>query len=214
MRVVLADDAVLLRQSLARALTGSGFEVVAEAGDATALLDEVAEHRPDVAIVDIRMPPTHTLEGLTAATEIRSRYPTVGVLVLSQFVETEYALRLLIDNEHRVGYLLKDHVTDLTVLHDALERISAGETVVDPEIVRRLVSRPRDRDPLEVISPRERDVLALMAEGRSNAAIADSLFVSERTVESHVANIFMKLGLTEVRDGHRRVLAVLTYLRT
>lgn len=214
MRVVLADDAVLLRQSLARALTGSGFEVVAEAGDATALLDEVAEHRPDVAIVDIRMPPTHTLEGLTAATEIRSRYPTVGVLVLSQFVETEYALRLLTDNEHRVGYLLKDHVTDLTVLHDALERISAGETVVDPEIVRRLVSRPRDRDPLEVISPRERDVLALMAEGRSNAAIADSLFVSERTVESHVANIFMKLGLTEVRDGHRRVLAVLTYLRT
>lgn len=214
MRVVLADDAVLLRQSLARALTGSGFEVVAEAGDATALLDKVAEHRPDVAIVDIRMPPSHTLEGLTAATEIRSRYPTVGVLVLSQFVETEYALRLLTDNEHRVGYLLKDHVTDLTILHDALERISAGETVVDPEIVRRLVSRPRDRGPLEVISPRERDVLALMAEGRSNAAIADSLFVSERTVESHVANIFMKLGLTEVRDSHRRVLAVLTYLRT
>lgn len=213
MRLVLADDSALLRESLAHALDGAGFEVVGRAGDAEQLLQAVADSAPDVAVVDIRMPPTHTDEGIQAAHAIRQRHPQVGVLVLSQHLQTAYAVRLLLGGTERLGYLLKDRVSRLEELEEAIRRIGAGETVVDPEIVSRLVTRQRDHDPLEDLTGRERAVLALMAEGRSNRAISERLNLSERTVESHVGSIFTKLGLTVTGDDHRRVLAVVNYLR-
>ena len=213
MRVVVADDTMLTRQGIVRLLRDAGIEVVAEAQDAHGLLDQVRLARPDVALVDIRMPPTHTDEGLVAAQTIRAEYPRVGVLVLSQYVEPSYALRLLQEQPERVGYLLKERVFDIATVVDALRRIVDGETVIDPTIVSRLVGRRRRQDPLAVLSEREREVLGLIAEGLSNRAIAARLFVTERTVEAHVTQIFQKLRLPESRDQHRRVLAVLAFLR-
>jgi DNA-binding NarL/FixJ family response regulator len=212
-RLVLADDSTLLRESLARALEGAGFQIVGRAGDGEALLAVVAETQPDVAVIDIRMPPTHTDEGIQAAHAIRQEHPAVGVLVLSQHLQTSYAVKLLADGAAAVGYLLKDRVSQLEELEEAIRRVGAGETVVDPEIVSRLVARHRRADPLEQLTAREQTVLALMAEGRSNRAISERLVVSDRTVESHVASIFTKLGLAVADDDHRRVLAVLSYLR-
>ncbi|MBW3659231.1 MAG: response regulator transcription factor [Actinobacteria bacterium] len=214
MRLVLADDATLLRESLARALAASGFDVVAQVDAPLALLEAVERERPDVAIVDIRMPPTYSDEGLVAAASIRERYPEVGVLVLSQFVETDYAMQLVEENAEGVGYLLKDRVTELRILEDAIERVGRGETVMDHEIVRRLVARPRERSAVQSLTERELAVLELMAEGRSNRSIAAALVVSERTVETHVGHIFEKLDIVATGDEHRRVLAVLTYLRS
>jgi DNA-binding NarL/FixJ family response regulator len=212
-RVVIADDAVLLREGVSRLLTEAGFDVVGQAGDADELLRAVADTRPDVAIVDIRMPPTHTDEGLRAARELRSRYPKLGVLVLSQYVRPSYAFELLADNASGVGYLLKDRVADLRELTDAVERVGAGGSVLDPSVISQLVGRRRrGHDPVDELSDREREVLALMAEGRSNRAIAERLFIAERTVEKHVKSILMKLHITERQDDHRRVLAVLAYL--
>jgi DNA-binding NarL/FixJ family response regulator len=213
-RVVLADDSALLRDSLAIALTNLGFDVVARAGDADELLALVAETAPDVALVDIRMPPTHQEEGLEAAARIAREFPAVGVLLLSQFVQTGYALRALTGTRSNVGYLLKDRITDLAQLGDALRRVAAGETVVDPVIVQRLLGRRRQDSAVELLTARERDVLSLMAEGRANAAIATALRIGVRTVEAHVASIFVKLGLAPTDEGaHPRVLAVLQYLR-
>jgi len=213
-RIVLADDSVLLREGIARLLEEAGFEVVGQADDAEQLLLKVRSYSPDVAIVDIRMPPTHTDEGLVAAQQIRSEYPDVGVLVLSQYVEPSYAMRLLEEHPERTGYLLKDRVFDVALLIDALRRIADSETVIDPTIVSRLVGRRRRTDPLAELSNREREVLGLVAEGLSNKAIAARLFVTERTVEAHVKQIFLKLGLKVNPESHRRVLAVLAYLRT
>ena len=213
MRVVVADDSMLTREGIVRLLRDAGIEVVAEAEDADALLRHVASVRPDVAIVDIRMPPTHTDEGLVAVRAIRADYPEVGALLLSQYVEPSYAMRLLEDQSERVGYLLKDRVHDIAVVVDALRRIADGETVIDPTIVSRLLGRRRREDPLERLTEREREVLGLVAEGMSNKAIAARLFVTERTVEAHVTQIFQKLGLPESPDQHRRVLAVLAFLR-
>jgi DNA-binding NarL/FixJ family response regulator len=213
-RVVVADDLMLTREGIVRLLHDAEIEVVAEAEDAEALLRHVRNAHPDVAIVDIRMPPTHTDEGLVAAQEIRSRHPDVGVLVLSQYVEPSYAMRLLEEHPERTGYLLKDRVFDVALLVDALRRIADGETVIDPTIVSRLLGRRRRTDPLAELSNREREVLGLVAEGLSNKAIAGRLFVTERTVEAHVKQIFLKLGLGLNPESHRRVLAVLTYLRT
>jgi DNA-binding NarL/FixJ family response regulator len=213
-RVVVADDVMLMRAGIARLLADAGVEIVGEASDGTELLREVAFSRPDVAIADIRMPPTHTDEGLIAAREIRSRYPDVGVLVLSQYMAPSYATELLEDHPERCGYLLKERISDIAVLVDALNRITAGECVLDPTIVARLISSSRQQEPLAELTDRERDVLALMAEGRSNAAIADQLVVTPRTVEAHIRQILGKLGLRESPDDHRRVLAVLTYLRS
>jgi len=213
MRVVVADDTMLTREGIVRLLRDVGVEVVAEAEDAQGLLYQVRLARPDVAVVDIRMPPTHTDEGLVAAQAIRAEHPQVGVLVLSQYVEPSYALRLIQDQPERVGYLLKERVFDIATVVDALRRIVDGETVIDPTIVSRLVGRRRRQDPVAVLSEREREVLGLVAEGLSNRAIAARLVVTERTVEAHVTQIFHKLRLPESPDQHRRVLAVLTFLR-
>jgi DNA-binding NarL/FixJ family response regulator len=211
---VVADDLMLTREGIVRLLRDAEIEVVAEAEDAEALLRHVRNARPDIAIVDIRMPPTHTDEGLVAAQQIRAQYPQVGVLVLSQYVEPSYAMRLLEEHPERTGYLLKERVFDVALLVDALRRIADSETVIDPTIVSRLVGRRRRTDPLAELSNREREVLGLVAEGLSNKAIAARLFVTERTVEAHVKQIFLKLGLNMNPESHRRVLAVLTYLRT
>jgi DNA-binding NarL/FixJ family response regulator len=214
LRVVVADDSLLLREGLVRLLGDAGFEVVAQAGTAPELLDAVRHHRPDVAIVDIRMPPTHTDEGLQAAAAIRAEHGTaVGVLVLSQYVETTFALRLVEDGVGGVGYLLKDRVEDLEDFADAIRRIARGGSVIDAEVVAQLVGRRRARVPLDDLTDREREVLALMAEGRSNQAICDRLFLAPKTVEAHIANIFSKLELLPAPDDHRRVLAVLAHLR-
>jgi DNA-binding NarL/FixJ family response regulator len=212
-RVVVADDVLLTREGIVRLLRDAGIEVVAEAEDAEGLLREVRLARPDVALVDIRMPPTHTDEGLVAAQTIRAEHPQVGVLVLSQYVEPSYAMRLIQVQPEQVGYLLKERVFDIATVVDALRRIVDGETVIDPTIVSRLVGRRRRQDPLAVLSEREREVLGLIAEGMSNRAIAARLNVTERTVEAHVTQIFQKLGLPESPDQHRRVLAVLAFLR-
>jgi DNA-binding NarL/FixJ family response regulator len=213
MRVVLADDSLLLREGVARLLEEAGLDVVAQAGDAEDLLRKVGAHKPDVAIVDVRMPPTHTDEGLRAAAEIRSNHAGTGVLVLSQYIEEAYAMELLSSNAEGVGYLLKDRVADLDRFIDAVKRVGEGGSALDPEVVSRLLGRRRQADPLAEISPREREVLALMAEGRSNHAIASELVVTERAVEKHVTSIFNKLNLPPTADDHRRVLAVLTYLK-
>jgi DNA-binding NarL/FixJ family response regulator len=214
MRVVVADDVMLTREGIAHLLVEAGIEVVAQAEDADALLREVRLKQPDAAIVDIRMPPTHTDEGLVAAQRIRADHPAIGVLVLSQYVEPSYAMRLLEEHPERVGYLLKQRVFDVAVLVDALRRIGEGETVIDPTIVSRLVGRQRRHDPLAELTPREREVLGLVAEGLSNGAIAGRLFVTERTVEAHVKQVFLKLRLAVDPESHRRVLAVLAYLRS
>ncbi|HEV3001083.1 MAG TPA: response regulator transcription factor [Solirubrobacteraceae bacterium] len=213
MRVVIADDAVLLRAGVARLLEDAGIEVAGQAGDAEDLLRKVGAHRPDVAIVDVRMPPTHTDEGLRAAKQIRERFPGVGVLVLSQYVEEAYAVELFSAGGDGLGYLLKDRVADVDRLVEAVRRVGEGGTALDPEVVARMLGRRRREDPLDALSPREREVLALMAEGRSNVAIASELVVTERAVEKHVTSIFSKLGLTAGAETHRRVLAVLAYLR-
>jgi DNA-binding NarL/FixJ family response regulator len=213
MRVVIADDETLLREGLARLLTEAGFEVVGTAGTAEELLRRVALARPDIAIVDIKMPPAHTDEGLVAATEIRAAYPEVGVLVLSHYVESRYAMRLLEEHPERSGYLLKERISDVAVLTDALRRIDDGECVLDPTIVARLIGRPRDESPLHELTDREREVLALMAEGHSNEGICNKLVLSPKTVETHVRHILLKLGIREAPGYHRRVLAILAYLR-
>jgi DNA-binding NarL/FixJ family response regulator len=214
MRVVIADDVMLTREGIAHLLEDAGIDVVAQAEDAQALLREVRLKRPDAAIADIRMPPSHTDEGLVAAQRIRTEHPDVAVLVLSQYVEPSYAMRLLEEHPERVGYLLKQRVFDVAVLVDALRRITEGETVIDPTIVSRLVGRQRRENPLTELTPRESEVLGLVAEGLSNGAIASRLFVTERTVEAHVKQVFQKLGLAVRPDSHRRVLAVLAYLRS
>jgi DNA-binding NarL/FixJ family response regulator len=212
-RVVIADDSILLREGVSRLLAEAGFEVVGQAGDAGELLREVEDKAPDVAIVDIRMPPTHTDEGLQAARELRSRYPSLGVLVLSQYVRPSYAFELLADDARGVGYLLKDRVSNLDELSDAVTRVGGGGSVLDPSVVSQLVGRRRQgHDAVDDLSEREREVLALMAEGRTNRAIAERLFITERTVEKHVKSIFGKLALPASADAHRRVLAVLAYL--
>ena len=213
MRVVVADDVMLTREGIVRLLQDAGIEVAAEATEADTLLREVRLKRPDAAIVDIRMPPTHTDEGLVAAQRIRAQHPDVGVLVLSQYVEPSYALRLVEEHPERVGYLLKQRVFDSAVLVDALRRIAEGETVVDPTIVARLFGRQRRQNPLAELTQREREVLGLVAEGLSNRAIARRIVVTERTVEAHVKQIFLKLGLELDPDSHRRVRAVLAFLR-
>jgi DNA-binding NarL/FixJ family response regulator len=213
MRVILADDSVLLREGLARMLVESGFEVVAQVGDAEALLAAVDADPPDVCIVDIRMPPSNSTEGLEAALHLRVHHPGVAVLVLSQYVETRYAMELLAQGADGVGYLLKDRVGDVSELLAALRSVVAGRSVIDPTVVNRLVSRRRRADPVETLSAREREVLELMAEGRSNRAIGERLCLSPKTVEAHVSTIFSKLGIEGTADDNRRVLSVLTWLR-
>jgi DNA-binding NarL/FixJ family response regulator len=213
MRVVVAEDVMITREGLVRLLREAGIDVVAETQDGDELLRKVGATRPDAAIVDIRMPPTHTDEGLVAAKAIRSKHPDVAVLILSNYIEPRYAMQLLQDHPERVGYLLKDRVFDVAVLIDALRRLTEGESVVDPTIVARLVGRRRHASALEELTGREREVLELLAEGLSNHAIAQRLVVAERTVEAHVKQIFQKLDLAASPDSHRRVLAVLAYLR-
>ena len=213
MRVVIADDTMLTRQGIAAVLTDAGIDVVAAVGDAESLVREVALNRPDAAVVDIRMPPTHTDEGIRATARLRKAHPDLGVLLLSAYVEPEYAVRLLEDHPGGIGYLLKDRVSDGVLLVDALGRLCEGETVVDPTIVSRVFDRRRRVDPLAALSDREREVLALVTEGLSNRALAARLYVTERTVEAHITSIFGKLGLVDEPGVHRRVLAVLTYLR-
>ena len=213
MRVILADDSVLLREGLARMLSESGFEVVAQVGDAEALLAAVDADPPDVCIVDIRMPPTNTTEGLQAALHLRVHHPGVAVLVLSQYVETRFAIELLARGADGVGYLLKDRVGDVSELLAAVRSVVAGRSVIDPTVVSRLVGRRRQADPVETLTAREREVLEQMAEGRSNRAIGERLFLSPKTVEAHVSAIFPKLGIEDTADDNRRVLSVLTWLR-
>ena len=213
MRVLIADDEVLLRDGLARLLEDAGFEVVGRCGDAEALLRMVDARRPEVAVVDIRMPPGNTDDGLVAAQEIRRRHADIGVLVLSHHLEAHYAMRLLEDVPARAGYLLKERVSDIAVLADALRRIGEGECVVDPTIVSRLVARKKERGPLDELTERERDVLGLIAEGLSNNAIGERMYLSPKTVEAHISQIFLKLDLRHAEGQHRRVLAVLAYLR-
>ena len=212
--MILAEDSVLFRQGLARLLGDAGVEVIGEVGNAEDLLRRIEIDPPDVAIVDIRMPPTHTTEGIDVAIHLRAGQPDVNVLVLSQYLETEYAVALLEDVDGGVGYLLKDRVTDPAQLVDAISRVAAGETVVDPQVVRRLVDRRRRQSPLDALTAREREVLAAMAEGRSNQAIGDALHLSAKTVETHVRSIFQKLDLPPDDHHHRRVLAVVTWLRS
>ena len=213
LRIVLADDAVLLREALAGSLGAAGFDVIGQAADVDELLALVASTTPDLVVVDVRMPPTHTTEGLEAARRIRAERASIGILVLSQVIETRYAVDLLRDSPERTGYLLKEHVTRIDDLADAVRRVAAGESVIDPEVVARLLGRPRAHSPLDELTPREREILALMAEGRSNAGIAEALVLDAKTVEGHVTRIFSKLGLEPATENHRRVLAVLTYLR-
>jgi DNA-binding NarL/FixJ family response regulator len=213
MRVVIAEDMALLREGLTRLLDEAGFDVVGGAGDLPGLLELVNKTAPDVALVDIKMPPTHTDEGLQAAAIIRERHPDTGVLLLSSYLESRYASSLLESHPASSGYLLKERVYDPAVLADALERVYAGQCVVDPAIVSQLLSRRRQRGPLDELTEREREILALMAEGHSNHAICGQLVISPRTVESHVRSVFMKLGIPESSDSSRRVLAVLTFLQ-
>ena len=215
MRVVIADDSVLLREGIARLLAEGGIEVAARAGDAESLLHAVEVERPDLAVIDVRMPPGHRDEGLRAAIEIRRRWPAVALLVLSQFVEERYAAELLSEETTGVGYLLKDRVADVAEFLDAVERVAGGGTVIDPDVVRQLLARTRKSDPLARLTPREKEVLCLMAEGRSNSAIAERLVVSAGAVEKHVSNIFMKLDLPPDDERHqRRVMAVVHYLNS
>jgi len=213
-RVVLADDSVLFREGLARVLAENGFMVAGQAGDADGLHAAVEREMPDVVVTDIRMPPTNTSEGLVAAQRIRAEHPGTGVLVLSQYVETRQAVKLLQNAPHRVGYLLKDRVSDIAEFTDAVRRIARGASVIDPEVVAQLLRRRGDDSALAGLTSRERDILALMAQGRSNRAIGERLFLSPKTVETHVGAIFTKLGLLPAADDHRRVLAVITYLRS
>jgi DNA-binding NarL/FixJ family response regulator len=212
MRIVIAEDSVLLRAGLTRLLSEAGLDVVAAVGDAVELLDAIGRIQPDLAVVDVRMPPTNTDEGIRAAVEIRRRWPSIGILVLSQYVEERYATDLLAGDTAGVGYLLKDRVADVRDFVDAVRRVGEGGTALDPEVVAQLLARSRRRDPLERLSPREREVLGLMAEGRSNAAIAKALVVSDGAVEKHVRSIFSKLDLPPTELDHRRVLAVLHWL--
>jgi DNA-binding NarL/FixJ family response regulator len=214
MRVVVADDVMLTREGIVRVLDAAGAEVVGEAGDVDGLMRAVATQMPDCAIVDIRMPPTNTDEGIVAAQRIRELHPEVGVLVLSQYVEPGFAMRLLEENPERSGYLLKERISDPAILVDALRRLAEGETVVDPTIVSRLLARRREADPVDELSDREREVLAVVAEGLSNAEIGRRLFITERTVEAHVKQIFLKLGIDQAPQTNRRVLAVLAFLRS
>jgi DNA-binding NarL/FixJ family response regulator len=212
MRIVIAEDSVLLREGITRLLTEAGHEVVGQAGDGPELIRKVGAHRPDLAIIDVRMPPTQTDEGLRAARSIRLQMPEVGLVVLSQYVEENYAMELLADGAEGVGYLLKDRVSDVDRFIEALTRVAQGGSVLDPEVVATMLGRRRGEDPLEALTPREREVLGLMAEGRSNRAIAERIVVTERAVEKHVTGIFSKLDLTAAPDDHRRVLAVRAYL--
>jgi DNA-binding NarL/FixJ family response regulator len=214
MRIVIADDTVLVREGTARLLEDAGFEVVAQAGDAEDLLRKVRAHRPDVAIIDVRMPPNNAEDGLLAALQIREELPDVGILLLSQYVEDRYLAELLAEGAAGVGYLLKDRVSEIERLDDAVRRIAAGGSVLDPEVVGEMLGRRREAGPLESLTDRERRVLELMAEGRTNRGISGELFISERAVERHVTAIFSKLDLPTTGEDHRRVLAVLTYLRS
>jgi DNA-binding NarL/FixJ family response regulator len=213
MRVVIADDAVLLREGAARLLEEAGCEVVAQAGDADDLLRKVRAHKPDVAIIDVRMPPDNEDDGLRAALTIRDELPDVGILLLSQYVEDRYLAQLLAQGAEGVGYLLKDRIAEVERLGEAVQRVAAGGSVLDPEVVAQMLGRAREEGPLDALTGRERQVLELMAEGRTNRAIAAELFISERGIERHVTSIFTKLGLPTTEQDHRRVLAVLAYLR-
>jgi DNA-binding NarL/FixJ family response regulator len=212
-RVALADDAVLFRQAVAEAFTSAGLEVVGQAGEATAIIEIAERERPDVVVMDVRMPPTFTTEGLEAAIRLREVAPEVGVLVLSQYVETRHAIRLLQAGTDGIGYLLKERVGDLGELIAAVRRVGSGGSVIDPEVVGQLLGRPRAHGPLDELTTRERQVLELMAEGRSNQGIADALGLNPKTVEGHINGVFLKLDLEPAPEDHRRVLAVLTYLR-
>ncbi len=213
LRVVLADDAVLLREALAASLGAAGFDVVGQTSGVEGLAELIGETGPDVLVVDVRMPPTHTTEGLEAARAIRRERPQLAILVLSQVIETRHAVDLVRDNPSGIGYLLKEHVTRIADLADAVRRVAAGESVIDPEVVARLMGRPRGHTRLDELTAREREILALMTEGRSNRGIAERLVLDAKTVEGHVTRIFSKLGLEPASEDHRRVLAVLTYLR-
>jgi DNA-binding NarL/FixJ family response regulator len=214
LRIVLADDAVLLREALAASLSAAGFEVVGQAADAEELLALVDRAAPDVLVVDVRMPPTHSTEGLEASRRIRREHPEIAILLLSQYIETRYAVELLRENPAGIGYLLKDRVTRITDLAEAVRRVAAGGSVIDPEVVARLLGRQREHTPLDELTTREREILALMAEGLSNNGIADRLVLDPKTIEGHVTRIFAKLGLEPTHADHRRVLAVLSYLRS
>jgi DNA-binding NarL/FixJ family response regulator len=214
LRIVLADDAVLLREALAASLSAAGFEVVGQAADAEELLGLVDRAAPDVLVVDVRMPPTHTTEGLEASRRIRREHPEIAILLLSQYIETRYAVELLRENPAGIGYLLKDRVTRITDLAEAVRRVAAGGSVIDPEVVARLLGRQREHTLLDELTTREREILGLMAEGLSNNGIADRLVLDPKTIEGHVTRIFAKLGLEPTHADHRRVLAVLSYLRS